>query len=181
MSTPALNPNYRYCAYIKVDGHQCGGAALHDDKYCRHHANFKLAVDTKTFTLPPLDDANSVQVATMQVIHGLLMGKLNRNDAYALFYGLSIARANLKDTTLAPTSIPAAPEDLEALLERAREEGRAQANANAYTQGYRAACTQLERAKVRKGEEEGESLAAYLLRELKAPENTTEWKPDAKP
>lgn len=167
--TAVTNPNYRLCAYIKVDGTQCGGAAKTDDKYCRHHANFKLAVDSQDFSLPPLDDPNAIQVAAMRIIQALLLGKLHRNDAYAVFYGLSIARANLRHTTLAPTAIPSDPDDLEALLDRARAEGRAQAQAKAYAQGYRAACLEIERKNAQQDDADHESLAGLLLRELQGP------------
>ncbi|HUS19189.1 MAG TPA: hypothetical protein VMZ25_06030 [Terriglobales bacterium] len=161
------HPNLRTCAYTKVDGSPCGGAAYKDSEYCRHHDNLKTSMASQVFHLPALDDPNSVQVATMQIMNALIAGKVTRADAYALFYGLYLAKSNLERTTLAPTPIPADPEDLNVLLERAREEGRAQGHAKGRTQGYREAYAEVERAKSRQGAEDGESLAAYLIKEFK--------------
>jgi hypothetical protein len=167
-NTPA-HPNTRLCAYTKVDGRRCGSPAWQQYEFCWHHQGLKARFDAKQFTVPALDDANAVQVAVMDVINALITRKIDRADAYALFYGLYLAKSNLKATSLSPTPVPSEPDDLNALLERAREEGRAQAQAKAYAQGYRAGCAEIERQHAKKGEEEGESLAAYLLRELKQP------------
>lgn len=168
MSTPQLaHPNTRFCAYIKVDGKRCGTPAWQDFDHCWHHHGLKSRFDSQKFSIPALDDANSIQVAVMDVINALLSRRIDRADAYALFYGLYLAKSNLKGTTLCPPT----PDDLAEMLEKARAEGR--------EQGSKEALAKMERDRAKKGEEESESLAAYLLRELKpAPDRSAASEPE---
>jgi hypothetical protein len=156
------HPNTRQCAYTKVDGHRCGGPAIHDSDFCQHHHTLKTSIERQSFSLPALDDANAVSVAAMQIMNALILGKLSRPDAYALIQGLHLVRANLKATTLAPP----ADDELAQLLERAREEGRMQGRREALKQ----ARAEREREEAERVSPDNESLAAFLLRELQTPQ-----------
>src|SRR5205823_14269616 len=46
--------------------------------------------------LPPLEDANGIQSAIMEVARALLQNKIDRKTAGLLFYALQTASANLK-------------------------------------------------------------------------------------
>ena len=153
------HPNTRLCAYTKVDGKQCGAPAWEDFDKCWHHHGLKSRFEAQQFRIPALDDANAVQVATMDVINALITRRIDRSDAYALFYGLYLAKSNLKGTTLSPPT----PNDLADMLEDVRrqsyEKGR--------IEGEKQAREKREREDAARPSEDNESLAAYLLRELK--------------
>ena len=154
MSTPP-HPNTRFCAYTKVDGKKCGTPAWQAFDHCWHHHGLKSRFEAKQFSLPALDDANAVQVATMDVLNALVTRRIDRADAYALFYGLYLAKSNLKGTTLSPPT----PNDLAEMLEKTRRES--------YAAGREEGRIESERAQANKREEHEESLAALLLRELR--------------
>ena len=124
MSTIAntLHPNARQCAYIKVDGIQCGSPAWQENRHCHHHHGLKQRFEEKKISIPPLDDANSVQVAVMDVLNGLLRGTVTRPDAYTLLYGIQVAKSNLKGITLVPPS----PDLIAEAIAAARAEARAE-------------------------------------------------------
>jgi hypothetical protein len=168
MSTPA-HFNTRTCAYIKVTGSRCGSPAWQTSEHCWHHHGLYTRFKAKNFTFPALDDANAIQVAVMDVINALLTKTIERADAYALISALWLARNNLKDTSLSPTPVPDSPQDLNALLDRAREEGLAQGLAKGHKQGYRAAYSEMERSAAKKDDADSESLSSYLLRHLRDP------------
>lgn len=54
--------------------------------------------------LPVLEDANSVQVALMQVMHLLLSGQIEHKTASLLLYGLQTASSNLRQVTFDPSN-----------------------------------------------------------------------------
>lgn len=157
MSTPP-HPNTRHCSYIKVDGNRCGSPAWQESTHCWHHHGLKERFSEKKVSIPPLDDQNSVQVAIMDIVNGLLSGRLDRANAYTALYGLQIARNNLKGLTL----VPPTPDIFAAQLEAARAEARAQAIAE-FTK-------EQDKKAARRHQEENEdddsdqSLAEYLLR-----------------
>jgi hypothetical protein len=64
----------------------------------------KLSAVPATFTLPVLEDANSVQIALMQVIEVLLSGRIDSKTAGLLLYPLQTASLNLKQTDLEPVT-----------------------------------------------------------------------------
>jgi hypothetical protein len=99
------------CTHIKTNGTQCGSPALRGRRFCFFHKNWRgqrIQLDAKlpavpaTFTLPVLEDANSVQIALMQVIHLLLSGRIDSKTAGLLLYALQTASLNLKQTDLEP-------------------------------------------------------------------------------
>ena len=104
-------PNIRRCQHIKVNGTQCGSPALTRHKFCFFHqrwreSSIKLSAgrprSTPNFQLPVLDDANSVQVALMQVVGMILSGELEAKRAGLLLYALQTASANLRAANFEP-------------------------------------------------------------------------------
>ena len=65
------------CQHIKVNGVQCGSPALRRKAYCYFHERVqyerKLAAENnsapRNFGFPLLEDANSIQVALMKIVH----------------------------------------------------------------------------------------------------------------
>ena len=114
-----LHPNATQCAYTKVDGRRCGGPAVTDSLFCHHHDGLKRRFQDRQYMVPALDDQNAVQVALMDVINGLLTKSINRADANSIIQALWLAKSNLKGLTLSP--VP--PDELEALLQKTRDEG----------------------------------------------------------
>jgi hypothetical protein len=66
------------CQHLKINGTQCGSPARRRNRFCFFHKRFqddpiKLTADrarrgVATFILPVLEDANSIQIALMQVM-----------------------------------------------------------------------------------------------------------------
>jgi hypothetical protein len=99
------------CTHIKTNGTQCASPALRGRRFCFFHKNWRgqrIQLDKKlpavpaTFTLPVLEDANSVQIALMQVIQLMLSGRIDSKTAGLLLYALQTASLNLKQTDLEP-------------------------------------------------------------------------------
>ncbi|MGC2474768.1 MAG: hypothetical protein WA485_10565, partial [Candidatus Sulfotelmatobacter sp.] len=74
------------CQHIKVNGVQCGSPALRRNRFCFFHKRFqderiRLSADrarrgVATFILPVLEDANSIQMAIMQIMRLILTGQI---------------------------------------------------------------------------------------------------------
>ena len=99
------------CTHIKTNGTQCGSPAIGGRRFCFFHKNWRgqrIQLDKKiqavpaVVTLPVLEDANSVQIALMQVIQLLLSGRIDSKTAGLLLYALQTASLNLKQTDLEP-------------------------------------------------------------------------------
>jgi hypothetical protein len=92
------------CQHVKVNGTQCGSPALRRKRFCYFHDNYRqtqarlLEGESKVLlcNLPLLEDANSVQIAVMQVIHLLASGKMDVKVAGLTLYALQTAAINLK-------------------------------------------------------------------------------------
>src|ERR1700758_2908052 len=77
--------------HIKVNGVQCGSPALRRNRFGFFHKRFhderiRLAADRArrspgTFVLPLLEDANSIQIARMQVMRLLLSKQIEHKTA----------------------------------------------------------------------------------------------------
>jgi hypothetical protein len=97
-----------------LNGTQCGSPALRRNRFCFFHKRFqderiKLGADrarrgVATFELPILEDANSIQIALMQVMRVLVSGQLDHKTASLLLYALQTASANLRLTNFKPFS-----------------------------------------------------------------------------
>ncbi|MGO9123529.1 MAG: hypothetical protein ACLP6G_01435 [Terriglobales bacterium] len=101
------------CQHIKVNGTQCGSPALKSRRLCFFHNRWREARiefcqsgapahAITSIELPVLEDANSVQVAIMQVLRLILAKQLEPKIAGLLLYGLQTASLNLKRTRFEP-------------------------------------------------------------------------------
>ena len=92
------------CTHIKTNGTQCGSPALRGRRFCFFHKNWQaqriqLSAQPAApldFTMPVLEDADSVQVALMQVMRLILAGQLDPKIAGLLLYALQTASLNLR-------------------------------------------------------------------------------------
>ena len=100
------------CQHIKVNGVQCGSPALNHRRLCFFHhksqqrrtlINANRARRSRVaFELPLLEDANSIQVALMQVMNLLLTHQIEHKTASLLLYALQTASTNLRHTQFEP-------------------------------------------------------------------------------
>ncbi len=100
------------CQHIKVNGVQCGSPALRRNRFCFFHKRFqderiRLSADRRrhgvaTFILPVLEDANSIQMAIMQIMRLILTGQIEHKTASLLLYALQTASSNLRSTKFEP-------------------------------------------------------------------------------
>ena len=98
------------CTHIKTNGTQCGSPALRGRRFCFFHKNWqgqRIALNAQpaaplSFTMPVLEDADSVQVALMQVMRLILAGQLDPKIAGLLLYALQTASLNLRHMKLEP-------------------------------------------------------------------------------
>ncbi len=100
------------CQHLKINGTQCGSPALRRNRFCFFHKRFqdeqiKLSADrarrgVATFVLPVLEDANSIQIALMQVMRLLVSQQIDHKTASLLLYALQTASTNLRMTTFTP-------------------------------------------------------------------------------
>ncbi len=100
------------CQHLKVNGTQCGSPALRRNRFCFFHKRFqderiRLGADrarrgVATFVLPVLEDANSIQIALMQVMRLLVSQQIDHKTASLLLYALQTASTNLRLTKFDP-------------------------------------------------------------------------------
>jgi hypothetical protein len=100
------------CQHLKVNGTQCGSPALRRNRFCFFHKRFqdeniRLSADrarrgVATFVLPVLDDANSIQIALMQIMRLLISQQMDHKTASLLLYALQTASTNLRQTSFSP-------------------------------------------------------------------------------
>jgi len=106
----SYHPSIHRCEHIKVNGTQCGSPAIRKNSFCYFHGRWReqhivFATTAKTvpaIDLPVLEDANSIQVAIMQVLNLLLTGHIEHKTAALPLYGLQTASANLRHTRFDP-------------------------------------------------------------------------------
>lgn len=103
-----LHPNARQCAFIKTSGSRCGAPAKGEADLCHSHLEHKQRAYPQTILLPPLDDAHSIQVATLDIMNALLYQRIDKPTASGLLYGLQLAQTNLKNLAAAAQPIAAA-------------------------------------------------------------------------
>src|SRR5437588_2143353 len=100
------------CQHLKINGTQCGSPALRRNRFCFFHKRFQderihLSADrarrgVATFILPVLEDANSIQIALMQVMRLLVSQQIDHKTASLLLYALQTASTNLRMTDFKP-------------------------------------------------------------------------------
>jgi hypothetical protein len=100
--------NVPRCQHIKVNGTQCGSPALRNRRFCYFHDSVYLIRQRilqddqakRPFSLPLLEDANSIQVALMKVMHLLGSGLMDHKTAGLMLYALQTATSNLRNMNL---------------------------------------------------------------------------------
>lgn len=97
------------CQHIKINGIQCGSPALRETNFCyyhvRYHWNALEKLENKNefaFTIPTLEDGNSVQVSLAKVLERLAMQEIDHKSAALMLYALQTAAINMKQTSLEP-------------------------------------------------------------------------------
>jgi hypothetical protein len=103
------------CEYPRSGGKPCRAPKVRGQKYCNMHLAMEAARPTK-FSLPALDDANSIQVALNKAAQGLVDGTLNEKVATKLAYVLQVAMSNVSKLDFEPE------EDEEEMEEEVEEE-----------------------------------------------------------
>jgi hypothetical protein len=108
-------PNVPRCQHLKVNGTQCGSPALKRNRFCFFHKRFqeeqiRLNCDRNrrghaTFLLPVLEDANSIQIALMQIMRLLASGQMDSKIAGLLLFALQTASYNLRRTSFEPSYV----------------------------------------------------------------------------
>jgi hypothetical protein len=94
------------CQHLKVNGVQCGSPALRRRRRCYFHEGIRLEQSKfyadqfaqRRFELPPLEDANAVQLGLMKVIEWLGSGRMEPKIAGLMLYALQTASCNLRNT-----------------------------------------------------------------------------------
>jgi len=100
--------NIARCQHVKVNGIQCGSPALKRRKFCYFHHQWHQrgiapnATSCFALDLPLLEDANSIQVALMRVMHLLFTNQIDQKKAALLLYALQTASSNLRRTRFEP-------------------------------------------------------------------------------
>jgi hypothetical protein len=100
------------CQHIKVNGVQCASPALRHKRFCHFHFSWReFAAPTDrqrkhpsaaAFSLPPLEDASSIQLALMRVMQLVVNDQIDTKKASLLFYALQTASSNLKNAAFEP-------------------------------------------------------------------------------
>ena len=100
------------CQHVKVNGTQCGSPALRSRRHCYFHdrmldrrKRFGDCQDVRPhplFSMCLLEDANSVQVALMQVLTLIGCGQMDNKTAGLMLYGLQTASSNLRNVKFEP-------------------------------------------------------------------------------
>src|SRR5271155_2390687 len=98
--------NVNRCQHVKVNGTQCGSPALRRRRLCFFHVRCQeqrarimgSQFGQARFVVPLLEDANSVQMALMQVMQLLGTGQMEHRTAGLMLYALQTASCNLRNT-----------------------------------------------------------------------------------
>lgn len=98
------------CQHVKTNGTQCKSPALSGGKLCFFHRRARQqrlrmeaeVEDPQPLVLPLLEDANSIQMALMQIMQLMISGRMDRKMAGTLLYSLQIASSNLARVKLEP-------------------------------------------------------------------------------
>jgi hypothetical protein len=102
------------CLHTMEDGTHCGSPAVRRNRFCYHHKRQHeqcIALNTDRarnsrnhpFTLPVLEDANSIQLSLTQIMRLLAAGQIEHKTASVMLYSLQIATTNLHAT---PDKLP---------------------------------------------------------------------------
>jgi hypothetical protein len=105
MTSSLYDAHVPRCQHIKTNGTQCGSPALRRKRFCFFHNRWRatrLRLNPAgkpraagALELPVLEDADSIQIALMQVMRLLLGRQLDPKIAGLVLYGLQTASGNL--------------------------------------------------------------------------------------
>jgi hypothetical protein len=101
------------CEYPRSGGKPCRAPKVRGQKYCCMHLAMDAARPTK-FSLPALEDANSIQVALTKTAQGLVDGTLDAKVATKLAYVLQVAMSNVGKVSFEPEEAEEVEEEVEA-------------------------------------------------------------------
>jgi hypothetical protein len=86
------------CEKVREDGTVCGSPQMKGYAYCYAHERM-LQARPRKLALPPVEDANGIQLAIMMVQKALIDDEISEKKAGLLLYSLQIAASNVKNTT----------------------------------------------------------------------------------
>jgi hypothetical protein len=86
------------CTWIREDGTVCKSPRMKNDINCYAHYRMRGA-RAENLWLPPLTDANAIQMAVMLVQRALIDDEITEKKAGLLLYSIQIAAANVNKTT----------------------------------------------------------------------------------
>jgi hypothetical protein len=101
------------CEKVREDGTVCGCPQMKGYRYCYAHERM-LGMRSGRLELPPLEDANAVQMAIMRVQKALIDDEISEKKAGLLLYSLQMASSNLKYTTFTDSKKEVVTEMVEA-------------------------------------------------------------------
>jgi hypothetical protein len=94
---------YELCEHIKDNGVRCGSPAVSGEHYCYFHSRARrevMCAANPFYNLPVLDNEQSLQVAIMELMRGLLNGDISDRKAAVMLSAIkaagSILRQNVK-------------------------------------------------------------------------------------
>jgi hypothetical protein len=90
------------CEKVREDGTYCQSPRMNGYDFCYAHDRM-LRVTPRKLGLPPLEDANAIQMAIMMVQSALIDDEISEKKAGLLFYSIQIAAGNVKHTTYTQT------------------------------------------------------------------------------
>lgn len=85
-----IRPNIRRCNATKFNGKQCGSPALTGAPYCHFHAD--ASQRRRAMKVPNLESTTDVQQAITETIRALIEGRIDRQRANSIFFGLRLAQ-----------------------------------------------------------------------------------------
>jgi hypothetical protein len=89
------------CNHVKANGVRCQSPAMRRQSFCFFHDRFYNPRYDDSF--PPLEDANSVQCAILQVLNQLRYRVITVPEARTFLFGLKAASINARCTDFEPT------------------------------------------------------------------------------
>jgi hypothetical protein len=97
------HPNIRQCTHIKANGIRCGSPALKGQYFCFFHTDLVKGiprrVDARFSSLANFENADSIQLALMEVMNQLVLGTLDHQRANLMIKVLRLAVRNAKYVT----------------------------------------------------------------------------------
>jgi hypothetical protein len=96
---------YNECRHIFTSGRKCQSPSLKDQDFCYFHQSTRRAApqsnlgsqgqpSTVVHQLPPLEDADAIQLALSDVVLALAANRIDPRRAQILIYGLQVASQN---------------------------------------------------------------------------------------